>query len=119
MPQMRRGRNRLLSAAVLLACCGCGSRIPSAQPFAAGEPETAVTFRDASAEAGVDFQLGHRDRTPLTILETANGGCAFLDYDADGRLDLLLVGQPRCALYRNRGGGRFKEVTDQVGLGGK
>jgi hypothetical protein len=45
-----------------------------------------------------------------------------LDFDGDGWLDLLLVGQTgtasngRCALYRNRGEGRFEDVTPSSGL---
>jgi enediyne biosynthesis protein E4 len=78
-----------------------------------------VAFRDATAAAGIAFRLGHGGRSPLTILETASGGCAFLDYDGDGLLDVLLAGDPRCALYQNTGGGRFREVTASAGLGAR
>ena len=55
--------------------------------------------------------------------------CALLDYNGDGRLDLFLVNgvflegrpkeeQPRHALYRNDGGGRFTDVTAAAGVGG-
>jgi len=40
-----------------------------------------------------------------------------VDYDVDGQLDLLLVGEPRCALYRNLGGGHFVDVTAATALG--
>jgi hypothetical protein len=50
--------------------------------------------------AGIRFRQGS-GRRPLTILEATGSGCAFLDYDGDGWLDLFLAGQPRCALYRN------------------
>ena len=56
-------------------------------------------------------------------------GCAFIDYDGDGRLDVFLVNawaldeQPsrvrlkgRNALYRNRGDGTFEDVTEQAGV---
>ena len=66
--------------------------------------------------------------------ETMGGGVAVLDYDGDGRPDLLFVsgaywaGDPRrttqkssLALYRNEGNGpnglpRFREVTREAGL---
>lgn len=44
-------------------------------------------------------------------------GCAVGDYDADGRDDLYVtavLGPSR--LYRNEGGGRFRDVTDSAGV---
>ena len=53
-------------------------------------------------------------------------GAAFFDYDGDDRPDLYLVngaplpggapGRPTGALYRNLGGGRFRDVTREAGL---
>jgi hypothetical protein len=40
------------------------------------------------------------------MIELLGHGAAFLDFDQDGWLDVLLVG-PRPVLYRNRGDGRF------------
>jgi hypothetical protein len=63
----------------------------------------------------------------LYLPETMGSGCAFLDYDRDGRLDLFLIngaplpgspvkGPVTPALYRNRGDGRFEDVTRAAGL---
>ena len=68
-----------------------------------------------TSEAGITFQNGHQGKTPLNILETAGGGAAFLDYDGDGKLDILLVGK-RVALYHNEGGGKFRDVSAESGL---
>ena len=57
--------------------------------------------------------------------ESMGAGCAFLDFDSDGLLDLFLIngrplerppGDARPALYRNLGGGRFSDVTAGSGL---
>jgi len=58
---------------------------------------------------------GPRDR----FLQLAGAGACFIDFDGDGRQDLLLPAEqgPRVAtLYRNNGGGRFSDATAQAGL---
>ena len=66
-------------AGVLLIVAGCGQRerITNSQPPAGGAGWHR-TFRDIATEAGVKFRLGHYGKTPLSILETAPGGCAML-----------------------------------------
>ncbi len=60
--------------------------------------------------------------------ETLPPGCAFLDYDNDGWLDIFLVNtgpsdffkpkQPlKHALYRNNRDGTFTDVTEKAGIG--
>jgi len=73
-------------------------------------------FRDVTDIAGVHFVQRHHGKLPLNILETIGSGCAFLDFDGDGWLDILLIGQPSCALYRNRKDGTFEDVTHRAGL---
>jgi hypothetical protein len=63
----------------------------------------------------VDYTLGHQGRSPLNILETIGQGAAFLDYDGDGQLDLLLIGPSQVRLYHNAGG-RFTDVSRGAGL---
>lgn len=78
--------------------------------------DTPFYFEDRAEEAGIHFELSHNGRSPLTILDTAGCGCAFLDFDQDGHLDVLLVGQPFCSLYRNNGNGTFTDCTKEAGL---
>jgi enediyne biosynthesis protein E4 len=67
-------------------------------------------------------------RSPEYYLpETTGGGCAFLDYDNDGWMDIYLVNSGRCdfydpqpplrnALYHNNRDGTFTDVTDEAGV---
>jgi hypothetical protein len=69
-------------------------------------------------------------RSPSYYLpETTGAGCAFLDYDNDGWMDLYLVNSGECdfltpktplrnALYRNNRDGTFTDVTEKAGVAG-
>lgn len=61
--------------------------------------------------------------------ETSGAGCAFLDYDNDGWMDIYLVNSGKCdfydppqplrnALYRNNRDGTFTDVTEKAGVTG-
>jgi hypothetical protein len=61
--------------------------------------------------------------------ETMGAGCAFLDYDNDGWMDIYLVNSGKCdfydpspplrnALYKNNRDGTFTDVTEKAGVGG-
>jgi enediyne biosynthesis protein E4 len=64
----------------------------------------------------------------MYLPETTGAGCAFLDYDNDGWLDIYLVNSGKCdfyspqpalrnALYHNNRDGTFTDVTDKAGVG--
>ncbi len=59
--------------------------------------------------------------------ETTGAGCAFLDYDNDGWMDIYFVNSGKCdffnpdpplrnALYHNNRDGTFTDVTDKAGV---
>jgi hypothetical protein len=61
--------------------------------------------------------------------ETSGAGCAFLDYDGDGWMDIYLVNSGKAdfytpekpirnALYRNNRDGTFTDVTEKAGVAG-
>jgi enediyne biosynthesis protein E4 len=79
------------------------------------ETNTVPRFQDIAKQAGLDYQWVVRGSRPLTILGTIGNGCAFLDYDNDGNLDALLVGD-RVSLYKGDGRGHFVDVSHQTHL---
>jgi len=65
----------------------------------------------------------------MYLPETTGAGCAFLDYDNDGWMDIYLVNSGPCdfytppqplsnALYHNNRDGTFTDVTKKAGVGG-
>jgi hypothetical protein len=82
---------------------------------------------DITAASGIRFTHNNGAFGRKYLPETLGSGAAFLDYDNDGRQDVLLVngtswaGQPTSTqtpsrLYRNEGNGRFADVTRATGL---
>ena len=85
-------------------------------------------FVDIAKSAGLTAsQICGSEDTKRDIHEIPGTGVAFLDFDNDGRLDILLVNadrvqhvagerRPTNHLYRNMGEGRFQDVTRSSGL---
>lgn len=106
----------LAAAAVALGQSGCEARKPRSAARAAPLPEATgpLRFGDVTERAGIRYRWGHTSWVGLDILQTVGHGCAFLDYDGDGRLDVLLVGADRLLLFRNEGSGAFRDVSLQA-----
>jgi enediyne biosynthesis protein E4 len=83
-------------------------------------------FAEVTAAAGIHFQHNSGAYGGKLLPETLGSGCAFLDYDADGWQDILLVnsmdwpGHKRqrstLKLYHNNRNGTFTDVTKAAGL---
>lgn len=92
------------------------------------EPQTSTGFRftDVTTSAGLNFKHNNGAYGGKFLPETLGSGCAFLDYDADGWQDILLVnsldwpGHTRqrstLKLYHNNRNGTFTDVTRAAGL---
>lgn len=94
-------------------------------PFLITSPLWAwVEFTDNTKAAGIDF-LHRNGATGKRLFPEPNGaGCAFLDYDSDGWMDIYLVNSgnfqnPNApnALYRNNGNDTFTDLTKEAGVG--
>jgi enediyne biosynthesis protein E4 len=76
-------------------------------------------FRNIAKQAGMtDIFPNGGTVSKQYIIETTGSGIAWIDYNNDGWLDLFVLsgegGTNR--MYRNEGGKRFLDVTDEVGL---
>jgi hypothetical protein len=91
-------------------------------------PAGPAVFVDVARAAGISFVHDNGASPEKLLIETMGAGCAWLDYDQDGFLDLYLVNsaatpaytpkQPlRSALYHNNGDGTFTDVTARAGVG--
>lgn len=87
-----------------------------------------VKFVDVAQSAGIRFRHDNAASPEKYLIETMGSGCAWIDYDQDGLLDLYLVNGAatrvytpphalRSALYRNNGDGTFTDVTDRARVG--
>ena len=91
----------------------------------------AITFTDVTAASGVRFRHENGYSGYKLLPETMGGGVAIIDYDGDGKPDILFVNgcawpghsdpaattaPPTLKLYRNLGDMKFEDVTAKVGL---
>ena len=109
---INRTPDRLASVLVGLVCVvtlnGCTTKKPG--PLL---PLVSV-FTNRTETAGITYKWDEPTRLgPRNIKETLGRGCAFLDYNNDGNLDVLLVG-PSCALYKGDGRGAFQDVSAET-----
>ena len=91
--------------------------------------EPLYPFVEVSASASGITWVHTAGKSPQKYLpETTGAGCAFLDYDNDGWMDIYLVNSGKCdfynptsplrnALYRNNRDGTFTDVTEKAGVG--
>ena len=98
---------------------------PMMRPAASGRPFNAH-FVDVAHPAGLrDTVIYGGMETKKYILESTGCGCAFLDYDNDGWMDIFLLSGTRLTgdppeatnrLYKNNRDGTFSDVTEKAGL---
>jgi hypothetical protein len=127
--------SRLTLSASLLAAVTVGVQLkpepaPARSPFP-GNDNPPLVFTDVTGHAGLSgFRNVQGGLEKPHILEVMGGGAAFVDYNRDGNLDIVLIrgatidsyragGDPVCVLYRGDGTGRFQDVTQNAELNGR
>ena len=117
----------LLSGDAAAQTAGISSR--NVKPTPRGKPSGVpflAHFTDVAKQAGLTWPViyGGEEKKDF-ILETIGCGVAFLDYDNDGWLDILVLSGTRIQqvpqqtsnrLYKNNRDGTFTDVTVQAGL---
>ena len=101
------------------------------RPAPAGQ--SPVQYVDVTEASGIVFQHTFGDDHMSSILEATGSGCAFLDYDNDGLIDLFAVNgsyveglndeesddkgvKTTSRLFHNLGGGKFEDVSVKAGV---
>ena len=119
---LRFSRRSLLAAAALGGICRTGKLLRAA-PVRLGP-----LFEEIPPETSGITWVHENAKSPERYLpESLGPGCAFLDYDNDGWMDIYLVNsgpsdfytpkQPlRNALYKNNRDGTFTDVTEKAGV---
>lgn len=87
-----------------------------------------VVFEQVSPQTSkITWVHNNAQSADRQLPETVGAGCAFLDYDNDGWMDVYFVNSGpsdfftpttplKNALYRNNGNGTFTDVTDKAGV---
>ncbi len=110
---------RFTSAGLILMCLGTFTADQVSHLFEEIEP----------SKSGITWVHDNARSEKRYLPETLGPGCAFLDYDKDGWMDVYLVNYGPCdffkpekplqsALYRNNRDGSFTDVTAKAGVGG-
>jgi hypothetical protein len=112
-----------------LAAAGLVSGI-SGFPAAAFADNSQSAFEEISdSSSGISWVHSNGRSAEMYLPETTGAGCAFLDYDNDGWMDIYLVNSGACdfwtppkplrnALYHNNRDGTFTDVTEKAGVPG-
>lgn len=120
-------RRRFLQA---LGVAGIGGIWTPGLLSAASTTASKVAFEEIPPSASGIHWTHVSGRSPMAQLpETVGPGCAFVDYDNDGWMDIYLVNSGVCdfldpnpplrnALYRNNRDGTFTDVTQKAGVPG-
>src|SRR5205807_3547233 len=78
-------------------------------------------FEDVTSAVGLDFVHDPGPTDDYFMPQSMGSGCAFLDFDGDGRIDIYLLhqggpGGKKNQLFQQQADGTFKDVSQGSGL---
>ncbi|MCP4656463.1 MAG: VCBS repeat-containing protein, partial [bacterium] len=150
---MNHRRSRVNRKRFLLPCLALLGVVAAVGPASAKQAPAKPTpakpagpiLVDVTQKAGISFTHSFGDQEMSSILEATGPGCAFLDYDQDGDLDIYVVNGAHLPgindplpqtgtdetdakdrapakelvnrLFRSNGDGTFTDVTAEAGVG--
>jgi len=107
-----------------------GLRLDAAKPPSSVQTSVRPLFEEVPpAISGITWRHVNGRSPDYYLPETTGAGCAFLDYDNDGWMDIYLVNSGKCdflspnpplsnALYHNNRDGTFTDVTKKASVSG-
>jgi len=113
-----------------LSNLAAGLALPVLSRLVGAAESAASPFVEVPASAsGITWTHTAGSSLEKYLPESTGAGCAFLDYDNDGWMDIYLVNSGKCdifaptrplrnALYRNNRNGTFTDVTEKAGVPG-
>jgi enediyne biosynthesis protein E4 len=131
---------RICAAGVAISLLTFMAMVATAQTAAIATDKAARAipfpqFEDVTKRSGINFQHSFGEKALSSIQEGTGSGCAWIDYNDDGFMDLYVVNGQHVDgltdhsapdgmdatnhLYRNNGDGTFSDVTMQAGVPGR
>ena len=113
----------------MIGSCGSGMLLPRGFGAVASKLPGPLFVQVPASRSGINWRHTSGRSPNYYLPETTGAGCAFLDYDNDGWMDIYLVNSGACdfftpgtplrnALYRNNRDGTFADVTVKAGVAG-
>jgi enediyne biosynthesis protein E4 len=110
---------------ILVAACAQRDQVDKQRATQLPSP---IVLRDVTDVSGIDFVHVDGSSGERYLPETVTSGLATFDYDGDGLVDIYFLNgaslkgaayfhPPKNELWRNEGGCRFINVTDEAGVG--
>jgi hypothetical protein len=122
------GRDSRMTRRGFLSGMAAGAMLlPRSEAFALPDAPR-YPFEEIPPEKSGIHWVHSNGKSPEKFLpETTGAGCAFLDYDNDGWMDIYLVNSGKCdfftpnpplrnALYKNNRDGTFTDMTEKAGV---